>query len=990
MFILTRLLNSRYPLRVQIASLFSVLIVTTEIVLIVFNHYQMVKLTEIGTSQQYQKTASSIAAELDAVIRPMVVSTTLLASIPPVERYNREAQRTISLQRMFSILEDNYYASAAYRGYSNGDLFLLRRLTPINRPIIKAPDDAAWLVHSIEHQNGVQIKQFIFLNERKQTIKTVIPQEYDFEPQKRDWYQLAHGTNELITSSVYRFKLTQEPGITFSKKIDNYDIVVGIDVSLTSLSEFMQEQLLPEGSKAIILSQHNDVIASLDPDDITITSETQSGVSRLHINNPVLSALIRKTELFMLDDNVFLTDHANITTSFYVTQSDGSKQRWYGSLISINHLNEHYRLAITTPYDNLTADVNVVDNQSQSVTLILLFLSLPIIWLFSLKISNPLIKLRQDADAISNFNFDNKTNEPSAIVEIDELNQSMTKMKMTIKHFISITSMLAPGQEFIAQMRGLLQETIDIASLTGGAIFLSADRNGRAFTLLALRWNHEDRLITHAELLKSEEITFLNFPDILKGRTLSGYLNEKNVPTQLKFSLRGYLPLKYIAVPIHSQADHVLGFMLLFSLNEMTPGQEKTKIELINALVGAVSASVETQRLLREQKNLLNAFIELIAGAIDAKSEYTGGHCQRVPEITKMLAQAAVDAKEGPFAHFTMTAAEWEELHIASWLHDCGKITTPEFIVDKATKLEMIYDRIHEIRMRFEVLKREEEIAFLKERYMPAEADPDWDLLHARLKQLDDDFYFIAQSNQGTEFLNDETVTRIQQIADYQWTRTLDDRAGIAHAELARISHIPPASLPIRENILSDKQEHIIPRGKRDRLPESFNFKIKEPVFLYNHGEIYNLCIRRGTLTPEDRYKINEHIMQTIMMLKRLPFPYTMTHVPEIAGGHHERVDGQGYPYQLTRDEMSVQACITAIADVFEALTATDRPYKPGKMLSEALNIMVNMVNSHHLDAELFILFLESRVWEQYANKYLPPTFIDAIDVPELLKKITL
>ena len=139
-------------------------------------------------------------------------------------------------------------------------------------------------------------------------------------------------------------------------------------------------------------------------------------------------------------------------------------------------------------------------------------------------------------------------------------------------------------------------------------------------------------------------------------------------------------------------------------------------LAFVENLSGVAAIAIETRRLIAEQKALLEAFIQLIAAAIDAKSPYTGGHCQRVPELTKLLAQAACDAREGPFRDFALDADEWEAVHIASWLHDCGKVTTPEYVVDKATKLETICDRIHEIRMRFEVLKRDAEIAYWKGR----------------------------------------------------------------------------------------------------------------------------------------------------------------------------------------------------------------------------------------------------------------------------------
>lgn len=976
------MLKNRYPLRMQIAGLFGLLIITTGVVIIILNHYQLTKLTEINTTKQYRKIGTAIAAKIDAILRPIIISTNIFSSIP-VDEYNTAQQRAISLDRMTDILKINTHASSVYYAYANGDLFLLRSITDANRPFLQAPDDAQWLIQSIEHHQQEVLKQFIFLNSDKQAIKTIVPENYDFDPREREWYKSALATSGLVTSPIYVFKLTQESGITFSQKVKGQNVVVGLDLSLNSLSQFMHQQNLPSNSQAIIISQWDDVIASLDPKDITDTTHhiEEGGQRILHIKNTVLSTLMNKwNELKSRNDSV-PSDGTGIL--FYAGQ-----QRWYGSVLSMNNENNHFQLAIATQYSDLTAYADRISNQSTLVTAILLLLCIPIVWIFSLKISHPLIKLRKDADAISNFYFDDQTNVPSAVEEIDELNQSMAKMKTTIKHFISIGHMLSTAKDFVLQMQGLLKETINIATMSGGLIFLS-NKEGQIFTPFAFRWNHENLSINDSSELTIDEITFSGFASILQGNTISGHLHEDNVHGQLKVFLFDHLPLRYVAVPMQNQGGHILGFMLLLSPDELTIEKENAKIQLVNALVGGLSVSVETQRLLQEQKNLLNAFIELIAGAIDAKSEYTGGHCQRVPEITKMLAQAAVDTQEGPFASFTLNPDEWEELHIACWLHDCGKITTPEFIVDKATKLEMIYNRVHEIRMRFEVLKREEEIAFLRQHGPLPDNDPAWQTLKTRLKSLDDDFYFIAECNVSSEkHLPDESVTRINQIAHHQWTRTLNDRTGIAHEEHARKSRTPEEVLPVKEPILADKEDHIIYRDKRNKLPKGFKFKIKEPLYLYNHGEIHNLTIRRGTLTEEDRYKINEHIMQTIMMLKKLPFPYTMTNVPEIAGGHHERVDGKGYPYQLTRDQMSIQVRMLAIADVFEALTATDRPYKMANTLTEALNIMINMVNNHHLDRQLFILFLESGVLQRYANIYLQSALIDHIDVPALLAKI--
>ncbi|MDA1381045.1 hypothetical protein PCI56_17345 [Plesiomonas shigelloides subsp. oncorhynchi] len=182
----------------------------------------------------------------------------------------------------------------------------------------------------------------------------------------------------------------------------------------------------------------------------------------------------------------------------------------------------------------------------------------------------------------------------------------------------------------------------------------------------------------------------------------------------------------------------------------------------------------------------MDAFIQLMAGAIDAKSAYTGGHCQRVPELTEMLAEAAVEAKTGPFAEFSLSADEREELHIASWLHDCGKVTTPEFVVDKATKLETIYDRLHEIRMRIEVLKRDAKIHALEQQLQGLDPSSVEQQYQTTIVQLDEDFRFIATCNIGGEFMSDEHLQRLQQIAERRWLRTLDDRIGVSHEELQR------------------------------------------------------------------------------------------------------------------------------------------------------------------------------------------------------------
>jgi hypothetical protein len=310
-------------------------------------------------------------------------------------------------------------------------------------------------------------------------------------------------------------------------------------------------------------------------------------------------------------------------------------------------------------------------------------------------------------------------------------------------------------------------------------------------------------------------------------------------------------------------------------------------------------------------------------------------------------------------------------------------------VVDKATKLETIGDRIHEIRTRFEVLKRDAEIEYWKAVAGGGDRAALKFALAAQHAELDADYAFIAECNIGGEFMAPERIERVKRIAQRTWSRTLDDRIGVSWEERNRMDAAPAVPLPAPEQLLADKPEHVYVRGPADALPADnpWGFKLATPAAKFNKGEIYNLCIGRGTLTEEERYKINDHIAQTIIMLSRLPFPRHLKNVPEIAGGHHEKMDGTGYPKRLTRDEMSPVARMMAIADIFEALTAADRPYKKGKTLSESIKIMGFMKKDSHIDPELFELFLTAGVYRRYAERFMQPAQIDDVDIGPYLSQ---
>ena len=325
--------------------------------------------------------------------------------------------------------------------------------------------------------------------------------------------------------------------------------------------------------------------------------------------------------------------------------------------------------------------------------------------------------------------------------------------------------------------------------------------------------------------------------------------------------------------------------------------------------------------------------VKLIAGAIDSKSPYTGGHCRRVPELTMMLADAAAATREGPLKDFKMDEEDRYELKIAGWLHDCGKITTPEYVVDKSTKLETIFDRVQVVEARYEVLKRDAHIRLLEARLAAQGngADPDVARLERgyakELRTLEDECAFLRRCNIGGEEMSPEDQDRVRQVAERHWRNGDGGESAV----------------------LTD-------------------------------DEVYNLTIPKGTLTPEEREVIDHHIVATIRMLESLPYPQYLKNVPEYAGGHHEKMDGTGYPRGLTREQMSVQARVMAIADIFEALTAKDRPYKDGMKLSEALRIMGRMKLANHIDPDLFDVFVHDKVYLRYAQAFLDPAQIDDVD----------
>lgn len=633
-----------------------------------------------------------------------------------------------------------------------------------------------------------------------------------------------------------------------------------------------------------------------------------------------------------------------------------------------------FYLLIATPQDELLVQAIESRQQLLIITALLIVLSIPVIWLMARQISHPLRYLTEQVRMVNRFDFSKPISVRTVVKEVDELASVLTLMKSTINQFTNLIEGLSKERDYNQFLREMSVQTAAISGAEGTVIYLQ-DRKGKWLIPKAVcKGSHAlatDQLLPIkrsgkgliARQFSQAEMTCFSFS-----------VAQADKAERSLFSAFDMETMHFVAIPLNKRDGETMGLLCL----ALSPQSKRSfalddKLAFIQALSGFAAVSLETRRLIKNHKKLLDGVVKMIAGTIDAKSPHTGGHCERVPDLTQMLAQAACESKAPAFADFDLNEEQWEALRIASWLHDCGKVTTPEHVIDKATKLETLYDRIHEVRMRFEVLKRDAEIRYLRARL---EGGPRR-LLLRQLKQdlhvLDREFAFVAQCNQGAEQMDDADVARLQRIGRRTWKRTLDDRLGLSQTELQRKRQQPVSALPVLEPLLMDRDEHLIPHTDRniERNNRKHGFQMDVTEYQYNRGELYNLSVTRGTLTAEERYIINNHIVQTIHMLEQLTYPRYLASVPLIAGSHHETMDGTGFPRKLTKQDMPLEARILAVADVFEALTASDRPYKKAKSLVESLSIMQQMAQRNQIDADLFELMVSSKVYLQYARKHL-------------------
>ncbi len=521
--------------------------------------------------------------------------------------------------------------------------------------------------------------------------------------------------------------------------------------------------------------------------------------------------------------------------------------------------------------------------------------------------------------------------------------------KKEIKKLIDIGKSLTSEKNFDVLMEKILLGAKEFSDADGGTLYLvTEDEKRLKFQVvqtdsLSIKMGGTEGKITWPELplykedgTKNEQMVaalcalegkLINIPDVYETK-------DFNFEGTKKFDeSTGYRTKSMLVIPMKNHDDDVIGVLQL--LNKMDDEGNTITFtnddkQLIESMASQAAVSITNNRLITELENLLDSFIKSIATAIGEKSEYTGGHINRVAEIAETLTKAINDDTT-VFKDINFTPDEIKQMSRAAWLHDIGKIVTPEYVVDKGKKLETIYDRVNTVKAKFEIVKKDYELEYYKKISNTSSVKEKEQLTIAfqnKITSLEEDLDFVISCNTGGEFMEDEKIERIKEIAKQKLKINGEDT-----------------------NLLSE-------------------------------DEVYNLCIKKGTLTNEERDIINNHVTVSYKMLETMPFPKKLKRVPVIAGSHHKMVKGGGYSAPEILDlPMTIEDKILAVADVFEALTANDRPYKKANSLNTSLKILSFMIKDQHLDRDIVKFFVDNNLHLDYANKYLSEEQMDEITV---------
>lgn len=900
-----------------------------------------------------RQVAKTIDERARRLIEPAQSSLRMLAFTPTPGDLE---QRLARLPQLVESLQVNKMVSSAYVGFTNGEFFLVRRLRdPQLLQRFAAPAGSVYLVQSISRgANGELQGEWRFYDQDVHLLQVQVKPDYHYDPRPRPWFVSASNRSSTVLTRPYVFYTTREVGLTLAQRSVDGRSVIGMDVSVNDLALESRDLRMTEGTEIAVLDELGQVVAYPDLERMIVREGETVRLSSIgELGIPSLARI-----------------HTQVPESGQPQSYEVEGVLWYGMRVPLMSLAGHkLEVLLAVPARELLAGARKVLFEQLLWTAVLMAVLLVLGGLLGRRIGLPLRTLANQVRGLAGYDFSREVGVASRVTEVRELSQVLSRMSGTIRSMQQITLTLSRESQLERMLDGVLTHLVQAAGVKAGAVYL---------------FDVDDARLRLAAACGVE-----GYPDELAVDTEHPEGLAAAVTQALQLSGSG------LAVSLNDR-DQVLLGVLVLQLEQTTANEEVTEPfrRFVHELSGAAAVAIETRQLVEAQQRLLDAMIKLLADAIDAKSPYTGGHCERVPQLAQMLLDRAISADSGPYADFTMNEEERYEFRVAAWLHDCGKVTSPEYVVDKATKLETLYNRIHEVRTRFEVLWRDAELAYWQGLASGADRQALQRALQLTQAELQEEFAFVAKANIGGEFMQEDDIGRLQRIGQRRWQRHFDNRLGLSRDEQERFAGVPATPLPADETLLADRPEHRVPWGERKPAVDKYDprnlwgFDMRLPADASNYGELHNLSIRRGTLTEEERFKINEHIVQTIIMLEALPFPRQLKRVPAIAGHHHEKMDGTGYPRRLGREALSIPERVMAIADIFEALTAADRPYKPPKTLSESVKILVSMARDNHIDGQLLRLFLSSGVYRQYGERFLRPEQIDEVDVDYWLAQI--
>jgi HD-GYP domain-containing protein (c-di-GMP phosphodiesterase class II)/ABC-type amino acid transport substrate-binding protein len=999
----------------------------------------------------YTVAAASVASELQGISERNTNLIGLMAENPSLESQTERANQTSAFA---AAMRNNPLIHAIYLAHEDGTFFQLINLEsgPAVRQSYRATSLDRWVTVTVSAHSKGRNRHFDYLDANL-NLSSQRDEATDYDHRSRAWYSATLASKVTEVSAPYLFAHLKVVGRTISRRVGAGDTIVAMDMTLKSMSAFLQEQEAARFGELLLYSQEGEVIASSrsverrrelgELPELLLTEKEKALVAvtpALKVSNemnwpPLDYAVSGEPEGYAIDLMRMLSAMTGLEFEFvnglswpelvenfrqgkidilHPIHPSQDRQGW--GVFSEEFLN--LKLAVVRP-EGVEPVVGLSQLAGKK-------LAIPKGWatVSQVKKHFPEIEVVETENTLEAMR---KTLDGSVDAAMD--NEIILRYLANYYFLQGLSYSVDPDMGGAAPTTSLhllmASDKVELLALLNRAI---ASIGPRQHESLRAKWMNFEQSLGSGDTGAVPHSVFL---DIARDSALESELHqiEHNGQTFYAYGTRiesddGNQPLFGVLVPEQSIVGPFMerlwlsilitgGFLMLiaplswFFANPIVSPikqlarendkvrerrytdvrQVKTQIKELDDLSESMVDMVESISAYElAQRKLMDSFIQLIAEAIDEKSPYTGGHCERVPELALMLAKHADASALPAFETFVLKDEDaWREYRIAAWLHDCGKITTPEHIVDKGSKLEVIYNRIHEVRTRFEVLWRDAEIQCLKNIALNPQ---DEDVFRAELgrarQTLQDDFAFIAECNVGGEFLDKEKQAHLRLLGERIWTRHFDDKIGLSPVEELRVkaeSASAPAILPVEEKLLQDRPDHIIPRTRSTDYPPEFGIDMEIPEHLYNQGEIYNLSVSRGTLTQEDRFKINEHMISTIKMLESLPFPEELKNVPRYASTHHETMRGSGYPRKLQGDQLSIAERILAIADVFEALTASDRPYKKAKPVSVALDILHKMVEDQHLDSDCFQLFIRSGVYREYAEAFLEPSQIDEVDI---------